>query len=91
MSFRVPSLNSLKSFVSELCCRQTNKQADRRTQNVERSVPTLIDIVDMVIVSTSNDCAIGLFVSNLNEVGQNEGDRRTSFPKLLANPAQLLL
>ena len=30
--FPIPCLNTLGSFVSKLCCEQTNRQTDRRTQ-----------------------------------------------------------
>jgi len=40
-SFAVPSLNTLGSFVFELCCGQTNKQTDRQTDGLKRA--TLAD------------------------------------------------
>ena len=49
----------------------SHESCEIRRKGRSRSLK-LIDIVDMVIliVSTSNDCAIGLFVSNFNAVGQ---------------------
>ena len=41
MSFRIPSLNTLGSFVSELCCGQTDRQTDRQTDS--KILPTTTD------------------------------------------------
>jgi len=41
----LPSLNSLGSFVYELCCGQTDKQTNKQT--VSNVLPTPTDIVDI--------------------------------------------
>ena len=44
-SFSIPSLNTLRSFVSELCCGQSDKQTDRPKQTDSKYLPTPTDIV----------------------------------------------
>ena len=61
MSFPVPSLNSLESFVFELCCGQTDKQTGKHTDS--KILPTPTNRVEQNTCRIDQACVTSLCTS----------------------------